>query len=618
MLDDPLMFKIALIGVLGAGAQWVAWRTGRPAIVFLLAAGILAGPVLGFLDPEVDFGELQTPIIKLAVAVILFEGGLQLNFRDLREAGNSVRRLIFLGVPLGWLTCTSAVHYGVGLDWQISALFGGILVVTGPTVIGPMLRAINVPRRVADTLKWEAIINDPIGALLAVLIYSQMTLADGHGGHAVGWEGLALILAAFIGAGLLGLVLGLAVTWAFPRGHVPEYLKAPMLLVVVIAAFVAADMVQHESGLITVTVMGVVMANRRTFSTVALRRFKEDLTVLLIAGVFIILSATLDWELISRLQFNFLFYLVLLMFIARPITVLLSMLGSAMPWRERLFIAWIAPRGIVAVAITGLFALRLVEAGIPGAQLLVPLAFVTAITTIVAHGFTAKWWANRLDIETGEGKKLMLIGINDWSIAAAQAMRLAGIEVTMSDTSKFARRSAQKAEIEAHSGDMLDDNFRHHIDWTDFHRVIACSDSDAYNALVCSELGPELGFTKVLQVVPDTRSGMTVPRGGTLFPVSIDMYQLQRCIEDDWTFSATGITEQFPFSEYRKNLEDGAAPFAIVREDGSFELFSSVRNPLVVEGDTVVAFVPPESVEERKAKHAGKNGDNGTPDAQPA
>ncbi len=617
MLADPLMFKIALIGVLGVVAQWIAWRTGRPAIVFLLAAGILAGPVLGILDPEVDFGELQTPIIKLAVAVILFEGGLQLNFRDLREAGTSVRRLIFLGVPLGWLACTAAVHYGAGLDWQISALFGGILVVTGPTVIGPMLRAINVPRRVADTLKWEAIINDPIGALLAVVIYSQMTLGDGQG-HAEGWEGLALILAASVGAGLFGLALGLALTWAFPRGLVPEYLKAPTLLIVVISAFVVADIVQHESGLITVTVMGVVMANRQTFSSVALRRFKEDLTVLLIAGVFIILSATLDWELISRLQFNFLFYLLLLMLIARPVTVMLSMLGSEMPWRERLFMAWVAPRGIVAVAITGLFALRLVEAEVPGAELLVPLAFVTAIVTIVAHGFTAKWWADRLGIEGGEGRGLMLVGINEWSSAAAAAMQRAGIDVTMSDTSKFARRSARKLDIEAHSGDMLDDNYRHRFDWAGYHRVIACSDSDAYNALVCSELGPELGYTKVLQVDPDDRSGMTVPRGGTLFPFSIDMYHLRRRIEDDWTFSATGITDQFSFSEYIKNLDEEAAPFAVIREDGSFELFSSVRKPGVGDGDTVVAFVPPETIAERKAKRDKTNGNAAAPEISAA
>lgn len=605
MVAEPLMMKIALIGVLGIAANWIAWRSGRPAIVFLLAAGILAGPVTGLLNPAADFGELQQPIIKLAVAVILFEGGLQLNFRDLREAGSSVRRLIFLGVPLGWLFCTLAVRWGAGLPWDISALFGGILVVTGPTVIGPMLRAVNVPRRVGDTLKWEAIINDPIGALLAVLIFSQMTF---DGGHVSGWEGIGRVLAASLGAGVFGWLLGVGVTWAFPRGHVPEYLKTPALLVIVITAFVLSDMVQHESGLITVTVMGVVMANRQMFSTVALRRFKEDLAVLLIAGVFIMLSATLDWHVIERLQARFVFFILLLMFIARPLTVMLSLLWTDMPWRERLFIAWIAPRGIVAVAITGLFALRLTDAGIPGAEALVPLAFTTAIVTIVIHGFTAEAWAKRLGISRSGGNRLMLIGANPWSVSAAEAFMKSGIPVSLVDTSKFALRSARRLEIDTHEGDMLDENYRHHFDWADFKHVVACSDSDAYNALVCSELGPELGFDKVLQVDPDKRGGMTVPRGGTLFPDVLDIYFLQTRIADGWIFSNTKITDQFSYSEYKKNMDEGAAPLAVIRKDKSYEMFSSVRNPAVSEGDTILAFIPPESREERKAKHL-RNGD---------
>lgn len=603
MTSDILMAKIALIGTAGILAQWVAWRTGRPAIVFLLAAGIIAGPVLGILDPEVDFGDLQQPIIKLAVAVILFEGGLQLNFRDLREAGSSVTRLVLLGVPIGWLLCSLAVHWGTGLDWQLSALFGGILIVTGPTVIGPMLRAINVPRRVGDTLKWEAIINDPIGALLAVLIYSQMTF---EGGHAGGWDSVIAVLVASLGAALFGLVLGLIVTWAFPRGHVPEYLKAPMLLVIVITAFVLADTIQHESGLITVTVMGVVMANRRTFSSHAMRRFKEDLAVLLISGVFLILSATLDWEVISKLRIEFVAFLFLLMFVARPLTVFISLLGTETTWSERAFIAWIAPRGIVAVAITGLFALRLTEGGVEGAELLVPLAFVTAIVTIVAHGFTASWWARRLGIERGEGNGLMFIGVNSWSVAAASALKKAGVNVAMADTSKFALRAARRSEIETHAGDMLDDNFRHHFHWSDYHHVVASSDSDAYNSLVCAELGPELGFDKVLQVSPDERSGMTVPRGGTVFPNPVDIYELQSRVVEDWIFSATKITQQFTFGDFRKNLDEGAAPFAVVRDDGTYEIFSSVRAPTVTDGDTVIYFTPPETVEERKAKRQAK------------
>ncbi|MEW9856209.1 cation:proton antiporter [Novosphingobium sp. M1R2S20] len=601
-MHESLMIEIALIGVLGAAAQWIAWRTGRPAIIFLLAAGIMAGPVTGYVNPARDFGELQQPIIKLAVAVILFEGGLQLNFRDLREAGSAVKRLIFLGVPLGWLGSTLAVRIGAGLSWELSALFGGILVVTGPTVIGPMLRAIKVPRRVADTLKWEAIINDPIGALLAIAVFAQMTFANGEAAPG----GIPTVLGATAGAAALGYGLGRLVAWSFPRGHVPEYLKAPLLLVLVIAAFVLADTVQHESGLVTVTVMGVVLANRRTFSSGALRRFKEDLTVLLVSGVFILLSATLDWSVVERLQARFGLFLFLLMFVARPVTVLISLLGSSLPWRERLFIAWVAPRGIVAVAITGLFALRLTENNVAGAELLVPLAFVSAIGTIVAHGFTAAPWARFLGIERGKGNALMFIGINAWSAAAAAAMKEAGLEVAMIDNSRFSLRHATRAELTAYRGDVLSDSFSHQFDWADYRHVLATSDSDAYNALVCSELGPELGYDAVLQVAPDRREGMTVPRGGTLFRGPVDIYELQTHMAEDWVFSRTRITGQFDLGDFEANLDARALPFAVVREDGTYELYSSVRTPSAREGDQIIYFSPPETAEERRAKHESK------------
>ncbi|MDP8993982.1 MAG: cation:proton antiporter, partial [Pseudomonadota bacterium] len=372
------MVKIALIGVLGVGAQWIAWRTGKPAIALMLVAGLLAGPVFGIIVPERDFGELLEPIVKLAVAVILFDGGLSLNFRELRHSGAAVARLVLVGVPVAWALGTAAAHYGGGLSLPIAALFGGIMVVTGPTVIGPMLRNLHIGKRPAQILKWEGIVNDPIGALLAVFIFAYIT----YQGESASVGDIALdVVAAGVGAGLLGAVLGLLVTWLFPRGLVPEYLKAPVLLVIVIAGFVLADTIQHETGLVTVTIMGVVIANRQMYSFGALRRFKEDLGVLLVSGVFILLPATLDWETIRAFEARFVIFLVLLLFVVRPVTVLFSLLFSRVPWRERLFVAWIGPRGVVAVAVTGLFAIRLAEMGVADAQALVPLSFAVVVAT---------------------------------------------------------------------------------------------------------------------------------------------------------------------------------------------------------------------------------------------
>ena len=264
IIVDSLMVKIALIGLLGIGAQWIAWRTGRPAIALMLIVGIIAGPVLSIIDPARDFGALQEPIIKLAVAVILFEGGLSLNFRELRQAGGAVFMMIFIVGPIAWALGTAAAYYGAGLSWEISTLLGGIMIVTGPTVIGPMLRTLRVPSRVRNVLKWEAIVNDPIGALLAVGIYAYITYEGADANIAA--ISMDVLAASFVAA-LIGAGLGFAITWIFPRGHVPEYLKAPILLVTVICGFVVADLIMHETGLITVTVMGVVLANRPIHSS---------------------------------------------------------------------------------------------------------------------------------------------------------------------------------------------------------------------------------------------------------------------------------------------------------------------------------------------------------------
>ena len=278
---DSLLIKIALIGILGVGAQWLAWRINRPAIALMLFAGIVAGPVLGLIDPEEDFGSLLDPMVKLAVAVILFEGGLSLNFRELRHAGSAVLRLVIFGVPLGWALSTAAGYYGADLPLLVAALFGGIMVVTGPTVVGPLLRSMRIGNRVRDILKWEGIVNDPIGALLAIGIFAYIQYRNEFGAEAQTATVIISVLGPSLIAAILGGLLGWVLTSLFMRGHVPEYLKAPVLLITVIGGFVGADLIMHESGLITVTIMGVVMANRPIFSSRALRRFKEDLAVLL-------------------------------------------------------------------------------------------------------------------------------------------------------------------------------------------------------------------------------------------------------------------------------------------------------------------------------------------------
>lgn len=600
---DSLLVKLALIGVIGIGAQWVAWRTGRPAIALMLIAGIIAGPLLGIIVPDRDLGPLQEPIIKLAVAVILFEGGLSLNFRDLRHAGNPVLRLVVIGVPIGWVLGTLAAHYGAGLSWSLSWLFGGVMVVTGPTVIGPMLRTLRVPPRVADTLKWEGIVNDPIGALLAVAIYGYITF-DGPGGNMGAVVGD--IIAATAVAALLGVALGFAITWLFPRGYVPEYLKAPVLLITVIGGFVLADLVMHETGLVTVTLMGVVMANRPVHSSRALRRFKEDLSVLLISAVFIILSATLDWETLSAFQARFVIFLLLLLFVVRPLTVLASLWMSSMPWKERLFVAWIAPRGIVAVAITGLFAIRLTDYGVPDAGALVPLSFAVVVATIFAHGFSAAWFAKWLGIGLGKGESVLIVGANDWTTAFGVYLKKIGYHVTIADSSTFALRAPRRRELEVWRGDILEEVTEDRLDLSEYQQLLAATDNDAYNALVCADLGPEMGFEKLTQTAPQDKRGAVQPRAQVLLESRRSVEELQRLIAEGWQFGRTRITDKFSFADYRQRLAPGAEPVAVIRENEILEFFSADQKPYVEEGDEIISFVPAEQQAAQQAVRASR------------
>ena len=593
--------------MLGIGAQWVAWRTGKPAIALMLVAGVLAGPVLHLIDPVRDLGELREPVVKLAVAVILFEGGLSLNFRELRQAGPAVLRLIAIGVPLGWALGAAAAHYGAGLPLGLSALFGGILVVTGPTVIGPLLRTLSVPARVRDTLKWEGIVNDPIGALLAVAIYAYLTYGGAQRDVVaiVGEVGGATLVAAAI-----GVALGYALTGAFRRGAVPEYLKAPLVLVAVIAGFVAADLVKHETGLITVTVMGMVMANRPTQSSAALKHFKEDLAVLLISGVFIILSATLDWQVIAGFKLRFVLFVALLLFVVRPVTVLVSLLWSSVPWRERLFVAWIAPRGIVAIAVTGLFALRLGALGFHDADALVPLVFGVVIATILAHGFSAKWLARRLGVDPGVDDAVLLVGANGFTVALGEALAAAGLTVTVADTAKFALRAATKRSLATYRGDVLDEMVQHNLDLHRFQQIVAATDNDAYNALVCADLRPELGAERLAQTGHDEEHRS---RGRVLIEGAPTVDELQARVAAGWTFSRTKLSEKFDDDDHRAQMPDGALRVGVLKPGKRLLFVASEASPAAEPGDMVLTFVPPERPAVPPKPAADRN-----PERQPA
>ena len=590
MGHDALVF--ALIGVLGIGAQWIAWRTGWPAIALMLFAGILAGPITGIIRPERDFGEMLDPAISIAVAIILFVGGLNLNFRELKHAQGAVTRLVLIGVPVSWLLGALACYYVAGLVWPVAILFSGILVVTGPTVVLPLLRQLNIGPRPRAILKWEAIVNDPIGALFAVMTYEYL-LNAGRGATLAG-VGVSLLAAALVAA-LIGFAAAWIIAWLFPRGLVPEFLKSPVLLVTVIAAFVLSNFLQQETGLLAVTVMGVSLANMQLASFRDVHKFKEDITVLLVSGVFILLSASLNLEVLRQFELRFLAFLLVLLFVVRPATVLVSLAFSRVPWRERLFIAWLAPRGIVAVAVSGLFALRLDDLGYSDGGTLVTLSFAVVIATIFAHGFTAKLVARRLGIETDTAKGVLIVGATSWSLALACELRRLGVPVMVSDTSWQRLAPAREQGIPSFHGEILAEATEDRLDLGQFQLLAATTDNEAYNALVCSEFAPELGRDAVHQLGSaagdDPRHLPEALRGRALFASGLGVEDVMAREQAGWTFHVATVDEG-GLDAARATLPAGADLLLLVRRNGALRFFTHASRPSPEAGEVVIAYGP--------------------------
>jgi len=604
---------IALVGVLGIGAQWVAWRTGWPAIVLMLAACFLAGPVLGIMDPEHAFGDLLEPMISIGVALILFEGGLSLDFREFRKYGGGVWRLVVFGVPLGWFFGSLAGYYVAGLVWPVAILFAGILVVTGPTVVIPLLRQSAVQQRPAALLKWEAIVNDPFGALCAVIAYEYFRSTSVTGGTA--YDVVPEIAIAAGIAGLIGFGAAWVIAWSFPRGLVPEFLKVPVLLVAVVGTFVICNMIEHEAGLLAVTVMGIALANMHVSSLRSIHPFKQNIAVLLVSGIFILLSAGLDIDQLRQFEWQFGLFLLALLFVVRPATVLISLLFSDVPWNERLFLAWIAPRGIVLVAICGLFALRLEDLGYADGTILVGLSFAVVVTTIVAHGFTVDIVARLLKVKGASRPGMLIVGSTPWTVALAKQMHDMDTPVMLVDTSWQRLKPARAAGLPTYHGEILNEATEHNIDLTPYQALIAATDNEAYNTLVCSEFAPEIGTDRVYQLgeTQEDSDHRAIPaslRGRALFTTGFGVDDVHQRQQEGWVFRRTKLSEKFDVEDAREKLPEASSMLLLIEPDGEMRFFTHAAAPEPKPGDTIISYSPPRSKtpEEQAARRSAKSG----------
>ncbi|MGP4070919.1 cation:proton antiporter [Piscibacillus sp. B03] len=594
---DSLLFILMLIGALGVISQWLAWRFRLPAIVVMSVMGLLAGPIFGIINPQEDLGGMYSPLISIAVGIILFEGSLNLDFREIKGLGKPIFRITTLGAFLAWILGSLAAHYIADLSWAVAFVIGGIFIVTGPTVILPLLRQAKLKPRPAAILKWEGIIVDPFGALVAVFAFEFVKFLTMD---SVTFATILAFLAGSLLAAGIGAFFGYGIGWMFENGYVPEFLKSPVVLASVVMAFALSDTVMHETGLLAVTVMGMTIANMHISSIGDMRHFKENISILLISVIFIMLTASLNREtLLSIFDWPIIIFILTMLFVTRPLSIFLSTINTDLQFKEKLLVGWIAPRGIVALTVSGYFAGVLLEAGFEDAEILTSLTFGLVFATVVAHGFSLGWVAKRLGLSTESKPGVLIVGSSKFSVNLAKVLEDLNIPVLITDSSWSRLSHARRLGVPYEHGEILSEQTDYQIDLTPYEYMIGLTEYDSYNTLVSSTFMPAFGREHLFQLPLQINQGDHLEdvskhiSGRLLFEEGANWSALNDKINKGFLFKKTSITQQYTYNQFLKDLDSESVLLFILRKSGNIDFFTPNNEVKPEAGDTVVSLQKP-------------------------
>lgn len=508
------MVELAGIIILGILAQWVAWRLKIPAILPLILIGLLVGPVAAeFLSEDgakwiepiwngekgLFAGDSLFYFVSLAISIILFEGGLTLKLSEIKNVGPVITKLITVGSLVTFFGAAVGAHYVFNLSWEISYLFSALIIVTGPTVITPILRNIPLKKDVSAVLKWEGILIDPIGALVAVLVFEFISVDAGG-------EFTKTALIEFGKIVLFGATFGFtfahALNFLIVRKWVPHYLLNVFALASVLGVFVLSDSFAHESGLLAVVVMGMVLGNTNSGYLKELLYFKESLSVLLISILFILLAANINMDdllLIYNWKTAVLFAIVI--FIIRPIGVFLSTNKSSLKLNEKLFISWVGPRGIVAAGIASLFGTKLAIKGVPGAEYITPLVFALVLATVLLNATTARLFAKIAGVFLKKSEGILFIGASKFPRLIAEYLGKNGRHVVLIDSNETNIAKAKDLGIEAFSANIYSNNLTDNIELSDIGYLMALTGNADINKYAINKFEKQFGENGAFRLI---------------------------------------------------------------------------------------------------------------------
>lgn len=591
-MHEPLSF-LAIVMAAGISAQWLAWRLKLPSILLLLAIGFVLG--FGFdVNPDNVLGrDIIFPVVSLAVAIIMFEGGLTLRLREIDKARDVVIRLVSLGVLASWVLASAAMVVILDVTWQIAAITGAILTVTGPTVVGPMLRHIRPQKSIGSVIKWEGIVIDPVGAVLAVLVFEAVTSYHGP-------MQITISLAKII---VVGAALGLAsahlLVESIRRYLIPDFLQVPLTVAIVLVVYALGNQLAHEAGLVAVTLMGIAMGNQKSVSIRHLLEFKENLQILLISCLFVVLAARIELVDIWRLGWGGVALLAVMILIVRPASVLVSTLGSKLSFNERLFLAALAPRGIVAAVVASVFTLELVDHhsddAFQDANLIASITFLVIVGTVSVYGLVAGPIARRLGLAIDRAQGVLFAGATPMIREIASVIQKEGFPVLLVDTNYRNVTEARLSGLPATCDSIVSEFVAEEMDLGGIGRLLAMTPNDDLNSLAATEFAPSFGRSEVYQFAP-SRSGVGKQKkpshllGRQLFTGDTFDEMQQRHLSGA-QLKKTSISSEFDYGKFLERYGESAELLFIITPSKQLRI-NSVDDPLVpAAGDTVVALV---------------------------
>jgi NhaP-type Na+/H+ or K+/H+ antiporter len=583
---DEILTGLGLVIVLAIACRLAAVRFRVPAIVLLLPVGFLAGAITDDVHPEELFGGAFQPLVSLGVGLILFEAGLRLSMREL---GGGVRRVVLRlisgGALLTFASVTVATELIFGLNWGISAVLGAILVVSGPTVVLPLLSFVRPSDRVRSVLKWEGTLIDPLGALLGVVaLHAVLQGAAGDRPFHPGLLAGSLAIGAAVGAA------GAALLWLLLRQlerSAPGQGVAAALMVLT-AAVVGADLLREDSGLVAAAVMGMALAHQEELDVTGILQFHGTVVELLIGILFVLISASVTPDQVGEVIWRGLALVAVLVLLIRPLVVALATRRSELSRRERAFAAWMAPRGIIAAATASAFGLSLTEAGVEGADRVLPIAFVVIFATVVLYGLTAAPVARLLGVAGTGAPLVLLVGGNPWARSIAAALQAVGVRVRLWTGSEGERAAAERSGLEAGPVPLGVDVEGLEAELEEVSKALVMTASDEFNALAAFELRRELGKNSVYRLAPREKPATEVPahaEGRILFSAELTFPELSRRLD-----RGAGIVELDGVG-YTEQEGAGLIPLFALAADGGLEVVGAGETPRPGRGEKLICLV---------------------------